>query len=85
MTNDRRAEKARLSQSLLSAGQRLLQWLAVTMGIFLWWMAVLLLFSLIFVNTWRISFDSIMKISLLLTGLCGAGYAGIMILRSKRG
>lgn len=85
MTSKRQKMEPHLPPRLIGAGKRLLQWLIVTAGIFLWWLAVLLLFSLILVNTWHVSFDEILKISLLLTVLCSAGYALVIIARQKRG
>ena len=62
---------------------RVLQFLAVSAGIFAWWMAVLLLVSVFTVNIWHIAFTSIVFISLGLTGVCAAVYLAVMIHRTR--
>ena len=62
---------------------RVLQFLAVTAGIFAWWMAVLLLVSVFTVNVWHIAFTSIVFISLGLTGICAAIYLAVMLHRTR--
>jgi hypothetical protein len=64
---------------------RILQWLAVTAGIFVWWMALLLVISLFTVNVWHVTFWEILWWSVGLTAVSGAVYLGVMIRRSRRG
>ena len=73
-----------LPPRLAGALERALQWLAVTAGIFAWWMAMLLLISVFTVNVWRITFEQILRWSILLTVLCSAGYIGVMIRRERK-
>ena len=62
---------------------RVLKFLAVSAGIFAWWMAALLLVSVFTVNIWHITFTSILFISLGLTGVCAAVYLAVMIHRTR--
>ncbi len=75
---------ARLTEMLAEGGKRVLQWLIVLVGFFAWWMSMLLLFSLVLVNTWHISFQTILQLSAGLTLLSGIAYAAVMVLRAKR-
>lgn len=51
-----------------------LAWVVVTAVAFVWWMAVLLIFSLILINVWKISFDSLLQYSLVLMSVTSLAY-----------
>lgn len=52
----------------------LLGWLVVTAAAFVWWMAMLLIFSLILVNVWKTSFEAILQYSLVLMSVTSLVY-----------
>ena len=66
--------------SLLFVGQ----WLAVTVGIFAWWMGLQLVLSLFAVNVWRVTFRQILMRSVILTGVCGVAYLFVMLRRDEK-
>ena len=49
-------------------------WAVVTAAAFVWWMAVLLIFSLILLNVWKTSFEAILKYSLIMMAVTSAAY-----------
>ncbi len=63
---------------------RLLQFLAVTAGIFAWWMAMFLLVSLFAVNVWSTKWTDLVFWSLILTAVCSLIYLAVMIRRIRR-
>ncbi len=69
---------------LVSALERIAQWIAVTAGFFAWWMGMLLLVSLMAVNVWHVTFEQILRWSIILTAVSGAGYAVVMGVRESR-
>ena len=88
MTNDPKEKPARkgfhipepVRDTLLFVGQ----WLIVTIGIFAWWMGLLLVVSLFAVNVWHITFHQIVIISVIATAVCSAGYLVIMLRRDGK-
>ena len=72
------------SRKLKGALGRLLQFLAVTAGIFAWWMAMFLLISLFALSAWSPKLTDLVRWSLLLTAVCSLAYLVIMIRRSRR-
>ena len=65
--------------SLLFVGQ----WLLVTAGIFVWWMALQLVISLFAVNVWHVTFRQILTRSAAATVICGIGYLIVMLRRDE--
>ena len=63
---------------------RVLQFLVVSVCFFAWWMAMLLLVSLIAVNVWHVRFTEILFLSLGLTGVSAAVYLWVMLNRKKK-
>lgn len=49
-------------------------WVVVTALAFIWWMAVLLIASLVLLNVWMITFQEILKISTVLTVVTSIAY-----------
>lgn len=63
------------------AAKSFLAWAVVTGLSFLYWMAMLLLASLILLNVWHVTFERIVMISLVLMAVTSVGYAGILLHR----
>ena len=82
MSNHR--EKAVLPPRARDILGRTLQFLAITAGIFAWWLSMLLLVSVFTVNIWKVSFTSILFYSIALTAVCAGVYLVIMIRRSGK-
>ena len=72
------------SNRLKSVLGRLLQFLAVTAGIFAWWMAMFLLISLFALNIWAPKWTDLVCWSLILTAVSGLVYLAVMIRRGRR-
>ena len=72
------------SNRLKSVLGRLLQFLAVTAGVFAWWMAMFLLVSLFAVNVWSPKWTDLVRWSLILTAVCSLIYLTVMIRRIRR-
>lgn len=49
-------------------------WVVVTALAFIWWMAVLLIASLVLLNVWMITFQEILKLSAVLTVVTSIAY-----------
>lgn len=65
----------------VDAVKDVLVWVLVTGLAFLYWMAMLLLASLFLLNVWHVTFEEILRISLVLTVLTSVGYIGVIIYR----
>lgn len=63
----------------------LLSWLVVTAAAFVWWMAMLLIFSLILVNVWKTSFEAILQYSLILMSVTSLVYLIRMVYKRIKG
>lgn len=59
----------------------LLQWAVVSALSFVYWMAVLLLASLILMNVWRTSFEEILRYGILLAVITSVGYGAVLVRR----
>lgn len=59
----------------------LLQWAAVSVLAFVYWMAVLLLASLILMNVWRTSFEAILRYGVVLSAVTSVGYGAVLVRR----
>lgn len=79
-----RREKAVLPSRVRDVLGQALQFLAVTAGIFAWWLAMLLLVSVFAVNIWKVSFTSVLLYSIVLTAVCAGVYLVVMIRRSGK-
>ena len=60
-----------------------LQWFVVSALSFLYWMAMLLIFSLILMNIWHTSFEEILRYGTILTIITAVVYAVMLIRRKK--
>lgn len=61
-----------------------LVWVIVTGLAFLYWMAVLLIMSLILLNVWHVTFDSILKYAIILTVITSFVYVAKKIYKLKK-
>ena len=74
----------RIPPKMAGAALCVLQFLAVSVGFFAWWVAMFLLVSLIAVNVWSVTWPQILFRSFLLTVACSAVYLFIMIRRGRK-
>lgn len=51
-----------------------LGWLVVTAVAFVWWLAILLIFSLILMSIWKTSFEAILRYSVVLMAVTSLVY-----------
>ena len=58
-----------------------LTWLVVTALAFVYWLAMLMILSLILLNVWRVRFEEILNYSLVLMVITSAVYLGRMLYR----
>lgn len=65
----------------VDAVKDVLVWVLVTGLAFLYWMAMLLILSLFLLNVWHVTFEEIVRISLVLTAVTSVGYLGVIIYR----
>ena len=77
------SERENMRERVWDIARVLLQWSFVTALSFLYWMAMLLIVSLVLLNVWIVSFETIEKIALVLMILTGIGYA-VLIYRRHR-
>lgn len=61
-----------------------LVWVIVTGLAFLYWMAVLLIMSLILLNVWHVTFDSVLKYAIILTVITSFVYVAKKIYKLKK-
>ncbi len=63
-----------IKERVVETVKDLLSWAVVTAVAFVWWMAMLLIFSLILVNVWKTSFEAILQYSLILMSVTSLVY-----------
>lgn len=61
-----------------------LMWVVVTGGAFIYWIAVLLIISLVLMNVWHTDFDSILKYTIVLTVITSAVYLIRMVYKKLK-
>lgn len=61
----------------------ILQWAVVTALAFVYWMAMQLLFSVFLLNIWKVTFEEILRYSIVLTVITSAVYLGVIIHRKR--
>ncbi len=59
-----------------------MQWFIVSACGFCYWMAMLLVISLILLNVWHVTFETILKISTVLAAITSVIYAGALVKRN---
>jgi len=65
-----------LKEHTLDIAKSIIIFIVFTGLAFLYWMVVLLIMSLILLNVWHVSFDSIVQYSVILTVVTALGYIG---------
>lgn len=83
MSNKVKTEKSIIKERTIDVVKGVLMWAVITGLAFLYWMAVLLIFSLILVNVWHTSFDAMLRYSVVLTVITSAAYVGKKIYKLK--
>ncbi len=73
-----------IKEHAIDVAKSVLTWVVVTGLAFLYWMAVLLLFSLILLNVWHVKFDSILKYAIVLTVITSLAYIARKIYKLKK-
>ncbi|MCR4876153.1 MAG: hypothetical protein K5922_03170 [Clostridiales bacterium] len=68
---------------LRTALGRVLLFLAVALGFFAWWLSMLLLVSLVALNTWRPLFTDLLCWSGILSGVCSAVWLAVSVRRRR--
>lgn len=63
-----------VKERVIETVKDLLGWAVVTAVAFAWWMAMLLIFSLILVNVWKTTFEAILQYSLILMSVTSLVY-----------
>lgn len=66
------------------AVKALLAWIAVTVGGFAYWMAMLLLASIMLLNVWDTSIEQILQYGIILTAITSLVYAIILVRRKLK-
>ncbi len=82
MTNEGRDDH-HVAESVRDSLLFVLQWLAVTVGIFAWWMGLQLVVSFFAVNVWHVTLEQILWRSIWLTLVCSAAYLLVMLRRDE--
>lgn len=62
--------------------KNLLQWIVVSLLSFVYWAALLLVFSLILLNVWHVTFETIMHISVVLATITAVIYGAVLVKRN---
>ncbi len=57
------------------------RWLGGTVLAFVYWLAMLLIFSIFLLNVWKVTFEQILIYSAILGGITSACYAGVLVHR----
>lgn len=65
-----------IKEQTIDTAKSILAWIVVTGLAFLYWIVVLLLISLVLLNVWHVTFDSIVQYSVVLTVITSAAYIG---------
>lgn len=84
MTDKRPASFLGLPPRAADAFLRTLQWIAAAAGFFAWWLSMLLLASAVLVNVWRVTFETILRASLILTAFSALVYGIVMFRRARK-
>lgn len=66
--------KAWTKQQVLDVTKDILGWVFVTAASFVYWLAVLLIFSLVLLSIWHVTFESLLRYSFLLMGATSLVY-----------
>lgn len=75
------AKHSKIKERTLDVAKEMFAWMIITGLAFLYWVVVLLIFSLILLNVWRVTFDEILNYSTVLTVITSVAYLGHLIYR----
>lgn len=73
-----------IKEHAIDVAKSVLTWVIVTGLAFIYWMVVLLLFSLILLNVWHVKFASILKYATVLTVITSLAYIARKIYKLKK-
>lgn len=74
----------KIKERAADAVKDVLMWAVVTGGAFIYWIAVLLIISLVLMNVWHTSFESILKYTIVLTVITSAVYLIRMVYKKLK-
>lgn len=70
---------AKLKRQIIDVSKSVATWVFVTAASFGYWLVVLLIASLVLLNIWHVTFDSILKYSFVLMIITSVVYLGMQI------
>ena len=70
---------AKLKRQIIDVSKSVAAWVFVTASSFGYWLVVLLIASLVLLNVWHVTFDSILKYSFVLMIITSVVYLGFQI------
>ena len=70
---------AKLKRQIIDVSKSVAAWVFVTAASFGYWLVVLLIASLVLLNVWHVTFDSILKYSFVLMIITSVVYLGMQI------
>lgn len=70
---------AKLKRQIIDVSKSVTAWVFVTAASFGYWLVVLLIASLVLLNVWHVTFDSILKYSFVLMIITSVVYLGFQI------
>lgn len=76
-----KAKPANKKEFVVDIVKETLGWALVTALAFVYWVAMLLILSLVLLNVWRVKFEQILDYSMVLTIITSAVYLGRMLYR----
>ena len=75
------AKHSKFKERTVDVVKEMFAWIIITALAFLYWVALLLVFSLILLNVWKVTFDEILNYSIILTVITSVAYLGRLIYR----
>lgn len=70
---------AKLKRQIIDVSKSVVAWVLVTAASFGYWLVVLLIASLVLLNIWHVTFDSILRYSFILMIITSVVYLGMQI------
>lgn len=70
---------AKLKRQIIDVSKSVVAWVLVTAASFGYWLVVLLIASLVLLNVWHVTFDSILRYSFVLMIITSVVYLGMQI------
>lgn len=75
----KKAKPANKKEYVLDIVKDILAWVIITALAFVYWLAVLLILSLVLLNVWHVTFDELLSYSLVLMIITSVVYLGRML------